>query len=92
MAELKRISVYIHSHSLRAYCLQTLKQAAIAKDDMRLVVIGVGDHVDMSELEQIASDKTDVHYASSFKDLPQLAETVVETMCNSGCPVSSLLP
>ncbi|KAI0209761.1 hypothetical protein LSAT2_005535 [Lamellibrachia satsuma] len=62
---------------------KTLKQAYVAKGDVRLVVIGVGDHVDRSELQQIASNASYVHYVGSYKELPQLADTVIESMCNA---------
>ena len=68
--------------TVELFLLQTLKQANMAKEDMRLVVIGVGDHVDRSELQQIASKESDVHYVGSYKELPQLADTVIESLCN----------
>lgn len=62
---------------------KTMAQAALAKDDMQLIVIGVGDHVDRSELQKIASSDDNVHFVDNYSGLSRLVTKIVHTLCDA---------
>ena len=64
---------------------QTLEEARMAKKDMELIVIGVGEHVDRSELKEIASSDNNVHFVDNYSGLGDLVTEIVHTLCDGGC-------
>ena len=62
-----------------------MKQAALAKGNMELIVIGVGDHVDRSELQEMASSDDNVHFVDNYSGLGDLVTKIVHTLCDGGC-------
>ena len=54
----------------------------LKREGVRIIAIGVGKKVDMSELRQIASKEKDIILAKTFDDLSQFLHPLVKTACD----------
>ena len=63
----------------------TLADAArpLHETDVKIFVVGMGNKVDVEELQTVALDKEDVLLAPSFENLVSLSGSLSKTMCES---------
>lgn len=54
----------------------------LKREGVRIIAIGVGKKVDMSELRQIASKEKDIIVAKTFDDLSQFLNPLLKTACD----------
>jgi len=58
-------------------------EAKVAKQEgIKLIVIGVGDDVDQSELQSLATSNSDVITCDSYDDLSSLKQRIIDRLCD----------